>query len=160
MISQTGNPYLDVDRERINILLSSNDPDSGRLRRIAMRLIIEAMDDTEIREVTAINDLGSLPLSLWILKYIDEPLLTSRAINHSRDLLERFLTSERLHAEDVPDYARRYGVEMEFSDEDNLFRIPLGIFVGHTSRLSGYRYRLVYQSIHRGIVYTDRESAM
>ncbi len=160
MISQTGNPYLDVDRERINILLSSNDPDSGRLRRIAMRLIIEAMDDTEIREVTAINDLGSLPLSLWILKYIDEPLLTSRAINHSRDLLERFLTSERLHAEDVPDYARRYGVEMEFSDEDNLFRIPLGIFVGHTSRLSGYRYRLVYQSIHRGIVYTDRESAV
>ena len=160
MISQTGNPYLDVDRDRIDILLSSNDPDSGRLRRIAMRLIIEAMDDTENREVTAINDLGSLPLSLWILKYIDEPLLTSRAINHSRDLLERFLTSERLHAEDVPDYARRYGVEMEFSDEDDLFRIALGTFVMHTSRLSGYRYRLVYQSIHHGIVYTDRESAV
>ena len=159
MLTQRNNEYLDVEEKNISSLLNTNDPESGRKRRLAVRLILEAMGNEETREVSAINDLIALPLSLWILRYINEHLLTSRVLNHARDLVDRFLSSGTIDAEYFPDYARRYGVDISYSEEDHLFTIPVGTFVTYTSRLSGYRYRLVYQNVQSGTVYADREIA-
>lgn len=160
MLSRRINEYLDVEESGISSTLSSMDEASARKRRLAVRLILEAMGNEDHEEVTAMDDLICLPLSLWFLRNINEHLLTSRVINHSRDLIDRFLSSESVPVDYVPDYARRYGVEISYSTEDeenDLFSIPAGTFVTYTSRLSGYNYRLVYQNVESGTVFADRE---
>lgn len=149
--------YLDTDPVRIRTVLTSNDLESQRLRRNAIQLIMEAMQDSPNREITTVEDLRCLPISLWILRRFDESILTARVINHSRDILEQFLSSQKVAAEFVPDYGRIYGVAMEYDDLKGLFKIGVGEFVAHSSRLSGYRYRLVYQSVRNGLVYCDRD---
>ncbi len=159
MIPAGTNIYLDADAARIRGFLESNDRESERLRHNAFRLIIEAMNDQESREITSAEDLRCLPLTLWILRRIGEPILTSRVLNHARDLLEGFLMSRTIASEFVPDYARRYGVTMEYDEMTRLYMIRAGEFVNLTSRLSGYKYRLIYQSLRHGTVYCDREVA-
>lgn len=158
MLSRKISEYLDVGEENISTLLNSNDPAAGRKRRLAVRLIMEAMGNEESNEVSAIDDLICMPLSLWILRRVNEHLLTSRVLNHARDLVEKFILSSSVHDEYVPDYAARYGVKITYNEEDELFSIPVSTFVTYTSRLSGYRYRLVYQNIRNGTVYADRET--
>lgn len=158
MISGKVSGYLDVSEDNIVSLLSSNDPASGKRRRNAVRLIIEAMGNEEAHEVTSIDDLICLPLSLWILKYMDEHLLTSRVLNHARDLVKGFMRSSTIGDEFVPDYAARYGLTIRYSEEDGFFSVPASSFITYTPRLSGYKYRLVYQNVKSGTVYADRET--
>lgn len=159
MLSSRESEYLDAGEPGITRLLQSNDPKSGQIRRHAVRLIIEAMGNESTKEVTSIDDLICLPLSLWILRNVDEHLLTSRVLNHSRDLVDDFIRSAKVIPDYVPDYARRYGVQMEYQEEDSTYAIPASEFVTYTSRLSGFRYRLVYQNVISGVVYADRETA-
>ncbi len=159
MIPQAANAYLDVRDSSISHILSSFDPTSSQIRRHSVRLIIEAMGNEERKEVTAIDDLICFPLSLWLLRYVNEHILTSRVINHARDILENFLSASSLAPEFVPDYAARYGVPIQYSEEDEVFTMSVGTFVTYTSRVSGFKYRLVYQNVRRGVVYTDREIA-
>lgn len=159
MLSQKFSKYLDTDEPGITRLLEANDQLSGQIRRHAVRLIIEAMGNEQTKEVTTMDDLICLPLSLWILRSVNEHLLTSRVLNHARDLVDGFLSSTKVIPDYVPDYARRYGVRMEYNEEDGTFAIPANEFVTHTSRLSGFKYRLVYQNVISGIVYTDRDTA-
>ncbi len=159
MLSTKENEYLDAGESGITQLLQSNDPRSGQIRRHAVRLIIEAMGNESTKEVTTIDDLICLPLSLWILRNVDEHLLTSRVLNHSRDLVDDFIRSAKVIPDYVPDYAKRYGVEMEYQEEDGTYAIPSSEFVTYTSRLSGFKYRLVYQNVTSGVVYTDRETS-
>lgn len=159
MLTGRVSEYLDIGESGISTLLNSHDLQSVRKRRLAVRLIIEAMGNEPESEVSAINDLICLPLSLWILKAINEHILTSRVINHARDLVDHFIASASVDPEDVPDYARRYGVAMEYNEEEELFSVPSTEFVTYTSRLTGYRYRLVYQNVSRGMVLVDRETA-
>lgn len=159
MLSIRESEYLDAGEPGIARLLQSNDPRSGQIRRHAVRLIIEAMGNETTKEVSTIDDLICLPLSLWILRNVDEHLLTSRVLNHSRDLVDDFIKSAKVVPDYVPDYARRYGVQMEYKEEDGTFAVPVNEFVTYTSRLSGFKYRLVYQNVISGVVYTDRETA-
>ncbi|MCL4337201.1 MAG: DNA primase large subunit PriL [Candidatus Thermoplasmatota archaeon] len=159
MIPQAANAYLDVKDTSISRILSSFDPTSSKIRSHSVKLIIEAMGNEERKEVSAIDDLICLPLSLWLLRYVNEHVLTSRVINHARDIVEDFLSASSLAPEFVPDYARRYGVPIQYSDEDEVFTMSVGTFVSFTSRVSGFKYRLVYQNVRKGIVYTDREIA-
>lgn len=159
MLAGRVSEYLDIGEGGITTLLNSNDLQSVRKRRLAVRLIIEAMGNEPEREVSTINDLICLPLSLWILKAVNEHILTSRVINHARDLVDHFISSTSVDPEDVPDYARRYGVTMEYDEEEELFAIPSTEFVTYTSRLTGFRYRLVYQNVSGGLVIADRETA-
>lgn len=157
MIKPDANQYLDTSAERIRKILESNDAQSELLRRNAFRLILEAMNDKEKREITTIEDLKCLPISLWILRRLDEPLLTSRVINHSRDILESFLLGKSVPDDYVPDYGRIYGVNSDYDELLGLYKIRVGEFVNLSARLTGYRYRLVYQSMRNGYVYCDRE---
>ena len=159
MLSQKVSEYLDVGEPGITRLLESNDQRSELIRRRSVRLILEAMGNESSQEVTTMDDLICLPLSLWILRNVDEHILTSRVLNHARDLVEKFITSSSVDPDDVPDYARRYGVQMEYNGEDGTFAVPVNEFVTFTSRLSGYRYRLVYQNLTSGTVYADRDTA-
>ncbi len=159
MLSQKVSEYLDVGETGITRLLDSNDQISGQVRRHSVRLILEAMGNETSQEVTTMDDLICLPLSLWILRNVDEHILTSRVLNHARDLVEKFITSSSVDMDDVPDYAKRYGVRMDFNGDDGTFAIPVNEFVTFTSRLSGYRYRLVYQNVQSGTVYADRDTA-
>lgn len=159
MIAGRLNEYLDAGEEGITFLLNSNSPDAGRKRRLAVRLILEAMGNESEKVVSNMDDLICLPLSLWILKNVNEHLLTSRVINHARDLVYDFITSSSLDPDFVPDYARRYGVRMEYNSEEESFVMPTTEFVSYTSRITGYKYRLIYQNVIAGYVHTDRETA-
>lgn len=159
MLSQKESEYLDTSEASIAGLLESNDLSSGQVRRHAVRLIIEAMGNENTKEVTTIDDLICLPLSLWILRNVDEHLLTSRVLNHARDLVDNFISSAKVLPDYIPDYASRYGVVMEYNEEDGTFAVPASEFVTYTSRLSGFKYRLVYQNVVSGTVYTDRDTA-
>lgn len=159
MLSQKVSEYLDVGENGITAILNSNEPKQGRIRRLAVRLIVEAMGNEGAKEVSNIDDLICLPLSLWMLRNVNEHLLTSRVINHARDLVNDFIESRAVDPDYIPDYARRYSVRMEYDGEDEVFTIPSNEFVTYTSRLSGYRYRLVYQNVLAGVVYADKETA-
>ncbi len=159
MIPQAANAYLDVRDTSISRILSSFDTNSSQIRRHSVRLIIEAMGNEPNKEVSAIDDLICLPLSLWLLRHVNEHILTSRVINHARDIVEEFLGKSSLAPEFVPDYAARYGVPIQYSEEDEVFTMSVGTFVTYTSRVTGFKYRLVYQNVRKGIVYTDREIA-
>ena len=160
MVEGQLNPYLDASEERVRELLASNDPDSEGIRHNSYRLILEAMGNSERREVTSADDLKCLPLALWILRRMGESLLTSRVINHSRDLLEASLLGHRFANEEIPGYAGRYGVSMEYEDVISLFRLRLGEFVSLSSRLTGYKYRLIYQNLAHGQVHCERDVAV
>ncbi len=160
MLSTGKENYLDTDPLKIRSILTSNDLESQRIRHNAIQLIMEAMQDSEEREITTVEDLKCLPVSLWILRRFDESILTARVINHSRDILEQFLSSPKVPPEYVPDYGRIYDAYVEYDELRSLFKISIGQFVAHSPRLSGYRYRLVYQSVRGGFVYCDREVAV
>lgn len=157
MLSQTENKYLDVREENITRILESQGIEEIKIRNHAVKLILEAMENKK-GEVSTMDDLICLPLSLWILRNVDEHILTSRVLNHARNLVDGFM-SKSIGCEYVPDYSTRYGVKMDFDPEYECLIIPVDEFVTYTSRLSGSDYRLVYQNVKSGKVYADQDTA-
>lgn len=157
MLSQKENRYLDVKESNITRTLESQGEDEINIRNHAVKLILESMENRK-GEVTTMDDLICLPLALWILKSVDENILTARVLNHARDLVNDYI-SKIITYEYVPDYSKRYGVEMDYDAEYQCLVIPVSEFVTYTSRLSGADYRLVYQNIHSGKVFADQDTA-
>ncbi|MEM0158835.1 MAG: DNA primase regulatory subunit PriL [Thermoplasmataceae archaeon] len=130
-----------------------------RLRLSAKDIVLDSMKNTTFRKIARISDLDDFRLVLWILKAIDSLPLTLRVVNRMRDAVERYLNSEDNDSEDAQDNLIRLGIEATYDAEVKLFSVPVSTFITFSSRLSGPKYRLIYQSISGGKVLCGREMA-
>lgn len=92
---------------------------------------------------------------LWLLRYFDENVISSRFINAQRDLLEDQLAG--LQEEDIEEYCVRTGMPVSYDLETGIFGIPFDVFVKYNTRISGDKYRLSYQPVSRGTVYAEKD---
>jgi DNA primase large subunit len=149
---------LDIDRRNIEEQLVSNDQEYSNIRKNAYRLILGSLTEGEDHGLKSPEDLSCLPLALWILRYIDENILTSRTINFVRDFVESYILSNRVSDEDIEIISREFSLAINYETDYDCFSIPVGQFVANVARLSGYNYRLVYQNVDRGIVSCQRST--
>lgn len=142
-----------TDRAGIEELLRSNDSRASRIRKEAEEFISRSVEETGS---TVGIETDSFRLALWILSAIDESVLTARVINQQRDYLEKALN--KVFPEDLEAYAQKAGTGISYDVEDGLFSIPFEEFLRNSRRLSGSRYRLVYQAVKGGLVYAGKET--
>ncbi len=144
---------LFTDPERVTSVLSSNDINSSRTRSEAQDFIARSVEE---KPSAAGISVEAFRLVLWFLAAIDESVLTARVINQQRDYLEKMLG--RTDPEDLEIYAERAGLSVRYDLEEKIFTIPVEEFLRNTRRLSGSRYRLVYQDVSGGKVYCVQET--
>lgn len=142
-----------TNRADIESLLKSNDSISSRLRKEAEEFISRSVEE---KAGPMGIETGAFKLAIWILSAIDESVLTARVINQQRDYLEKSLN--RVIPEDLEVYAGKAGIGISYNVTDELFSIPFEEFLKNARRLSGSRYRLVYQAIRDGLVYAGQET--
>ncbi len=145
------------DPERIGKLVESLEKDDRRLVMEAftyMEGLVKKYSNNEPYNRTM--DKYSFAVAMWILKYINEPGLTSRFVIDQRDVFEWEMSGlAKADPENMIMYCDMSGIETGI--ENNLFKIPFSFFINNNKKLSGYKYRLIYQRIKNGIIYLDRE---
>lgn len=95
-------------------------------------------------------------ITLWALKDINQNALTSRFIIDQRDVLKYILTREgKKEREIISTYCNMLGIEV--SIVDNLFKTPFNFFISNNKKISGYKYRLIYQKLESGYVYLEMD---
>ncbi len=145
--------YFDIisKKEDITKIINSNRLDD-RKRLIDAEAYIKNLIKHEKRLV--INDNKSLSVALWFLKCIDEPQLTSRFLIDQRDIFKNYIIN--ISKEDkFLDYIKGLGIPVII--ENNIYKINLSFFISYNKRISGYKYRLVYQDIDHGYITVDIE---
>lgn len=142
-----------TDKGEIDDLLKSNDSIASRLRNEAELFISRSVEE---KGSPMGIETGSFKLALWILSAIDESVLTARVINQQRDYLENAL--KKVGPEDLEEYAGKAGIGISYNVTESIFSIPFAEFLRNARRLSGSRYRLVYQAIRGGLVYAGQET--
>ena len=101
----------------------------------SVREIVEsrerAFSETRMTAIDCVDDLVSdeykpkivsnvtFMFTLWLLRYLDESVLTSKFINGQRDILSSEL--EEFADEDIEDYCRRMGMHLDFDVEREIF---------------------------------------
>ncbi|AAT43567.1 DNA primase regulatory subunit PriL [Picrophilus oshimae] len=103
----------------------------------------------------AINDNKSLSIAIWFLRCIDEPQLTSRFLIDQRDIFKNYIM-KTARDEDFPDLIRNLGIPVFING--NNYKMDFSFFVSYNKRISGYKYRLVYQSLDHGYINLDIET--
>ncbi len=142
-----------TDRSEVERLLRSNDSVASRLRKEAEEFISRSVEE-KVNSPGIATD--SFKLALWFLSAIDESVLTARVVNQQRDYIENALRKE--NPEDLEDYASKAGIGISYSVTEGIFSIPFEEFLRNARRLSGTRYRLVYQAIRGGLVYAGQDT--
>lgn len=144
---------LFTDSDSVVSVLRSNDINSSRTRAEAEEFISRSVEE---KQGALGLSLEAFRLSLWFLAAIDESVLTARVVNQQRDYLENAV--RKSNPEDVEEYARKAGLNIFYDLEEAVFTIPVEEFLRSTRRLSGARYRLVYQAVSNGKVYCIQET--
>ncbi len=155
MISRS---IFDVDKKNISPLLDSNEEADYRTRKNAYELILGSLTEGADHGIRYPDDLSCFPLTLWILRYINENILTSRTINFVRDFIERYLESNAVSDEEMEEISREFSLTIDYDIENDCFLIPIGQFISNVARLSGYNHRLIYQNVDRGEVICQKQT--
>ncbi|WP_061950811.1 hypothetical protein [Acidiplasma cupricumulans] len=98
-------------------------------------------------------DLKSFGIALWMIKLINQRNLTSRFIIEQRDVFENEIL--RLIKNDIEsfiDYCHRAKINVFVSN--NIIKIPFN-FLSHIIKISGFKYRLIYQKMENGLIIVD-----
>ncbi|ARD84329.1 hypothetical protein ACLIKE_05395 [Ferroplasma acidiphilum] len=98
---------------------------------------------------------NAFAIAMWMLRYINEPGMTSRFAITQRDVFERELN--RISKEDNENiifYCDSAGIEATV--DGNTFHIPFDFFIKNNKKISGFKYRLVYQKLSRGTIYLSK----
>lgn len=141
-----------VNAAGIERILKSNDSSASKIRKEAEQFISRSVEE---RGNSPGIGTDAFRLAVWILAAIDESVLTARVINQQRDYLEGSLRKE--NPEDLEEYAEKTGIGISYDVTDGLFSIPVEEFLRNTRRLSGSRYRLMFQAVRGGHVYAGQE---
>lgn len=133
-------------------IVSSNEPDFATIRRKAIDCIDDLVTD-EYKPSIITN--RAFMLVLWLLRYFDESVISSKFINAQRDILSERLS--KLSNEDIEEYCKTIGMPVSYDIDLDVFGIPFDTFVKNNIRISGEKYRLSYQSVVNGTVYANQE---
>ena len=157
----TSNFFVDFkfieDPGSIDNTVNSLEIDNRRSVREALDYLeglIRKYSDNEAYSIT----LGkkAFAIVMWALRYIDESGLTSRFVITQRDVFEKELHRiSRENNENIIFYCDSSGIEA--TSEGNNFKIPFDFFIKNNRKLSGYKYRLVYQKLKDGIIEVSKE---
>jgi DNA primase large subunit len=99
---------------------------------------------------------NAFAIALWMLRYINEPGMTSRFVITQRDVFESELYRiSKESNENIIFYCDSAGIDATL--DGNSFRIPFDFFINNNKKISGYKYRLVYQKIKDGFISTGKE---
>ncbi|WP_298275183.1 hypothetical protein [Ferroplasma sp.] len=157
----TSNFFVDFkfieNSRRIDDTVNSLDLDNRRSVREALDYLnglIRKYSEEESYSIT----LGkkAFAIVMWMLRYINENGLTSRFVITQRDVFEKELHRiSREDNENIIFYCESAGIEA-VSEADN-FRIPFDFFIKNNRKLSGYKYRLVYQKLKDGVIEVSKE---
>lgn len=152
----TSNFFVDFrlieNGDRIDKLVNSLDPDDRRSVREAfdyLNGLVRKYADNEGYNITMGKK--AFAIAMWMLRYINEPGMTSRFVITQRDVFEKELY--RISSEDNENiifYCDGAGIEA--SVDGDAFHIPFDFFIKNNKKLSGYKYRLVYQKIRKGTI--------
>ncbi|KQB33851.1 MULTISPECIES: hypothetical protein [Acidiplasma] len=99
-------------------------------------------------------DLKSFGIALWMIKLINQRNLTSRFIIEQRDVFENEIL--RLIKNDIEsfiDYCHRAKINVFVSN--NIIKIPFNFFITYNKKISGFKYRLIYQKMENGLIIVD-----
>ncbi|MEM0156396.1 MAG: hypothetical protein QW597_07355 [Thermoplasmataceae archaeon] len=145
-------PERDFNLPLVREIVISNDRKLIAIRRNA----IDCIDNLASDEYKpAIIGNVEFMFILWLLRYFDENIISSKFVNAQRDLLENQLMG--MQEEDIEEYCVKTGMPVTYDVETGIFSIPFDKFVKYNTRISGDRYRLSYQPVSRGIVFVDKD---
>ena len=99
------------------------------------------------------SDKRDLQLAAWFLKIIDSEPLTGRVIYRIRDIIETSMS--KFTGEELALKAGTFELHIFYNVMDNNYTAPVGEFTKYCTKISGSRFRLVYQSIDDGSVLID-----
>jgi|GEM_PF-1564076 len=144
------------DANRIDSIVNSLDTEDRKDVREALEYlkgVIRKYADDEGYNITMGKN--AFAISMWMLRYINEPGMTSRFTITQRDVFESEL--ERISREDNENIILYCdSAEIEAGVEGNTFYIPFDFFIKNNKKISGYKYRLVYQKLSKGIIYLSK----
>ncbi|WP_337859967.1 hypothetical protein [Ferroplasma sp.] len=157
----TSNFFVDFrlirDEKRMDEIVNSIDIN-------ARRVVVEAFDylnglvrkysDNQGYNITMSKN--AFAIAMWMLRYINEQGMTSRFVITQRDVFE--LELYRISRDDneaIILYCDSAGIEA--TTEGGSFRIPFDFFIKNNKKISGYKYRLIYQKIKNGFIDISKE---
>ncbi len=151
---------LILDKNKIKDILVKN----GKHRRDAFDYIDNLIKKySDNKKYNATLDRETFAITLWIIKYINEKPLINRFITDQRDVFGNRIAEMLLENYDnVIEYFSTFGIgdaSIETVGNKYLFKIPFNIFIRYNKKLSGNKYRLVYQMLDNGYVYIDLRQA-
>ncbi len=134
-----------LDRKNIVRILNDSTIKGINERRSAIDFIRAAIDGAD-----SFTEIGpdSFIFSLWLLSAINENIITARSVILQRSVLEESLNKR--DNEEIAEYAEKINLPVSYSDD--IFRIRMPEFLKYTERVSGNKYRLIYQPLDHGIV--------
>ena len=157
----TSNFFVDFtlikDPDKIENTVNSLEIDNRRSVREALDYLsglIRKYSNEEEYNIT----LGkkAFAIVMWMLRYIDENGLTSRFVITQRDVFEKELKRiSREVNENIIFYCDSAGINA-VADGEN-FKIPFDFFIKNNRKLSGFKYRLVYQRLRAGEIIASKE---
>jgi DNA primase large subunit len=157
----TSNFFVDFrlieNGDQINQMVNSLDLDDRRSVRETfdyLNGLVRKYTDNEGYNITMGKK--AFAIAMWMLRYINENGLTSRFVIAQRDVFEKELHRiSRNDNENIIFYCDSAGIEA--SVDGDVFHIPFDFFIKNNRKLSGYKYRLVYQKIKEGIIDINKE---
>jgi DNA primase large subunit len=156
----TSNFFVDFklikDGNRIDSMVNSLAVDDRKDVREALEYlngVIRKYADDEGYNMTMSKN--AFAISMWMLRYINEPGMTSRFTITQRDVFARELENISKEAnENILPYCDSSGIEAGV--DGNTFYIPFDFFIKNNKKISGYKYRLVYQKLNKGIIHLTK----
>lgn len=137
---------------RIAHLLTAPEMLESRARIVEM--LIDVASGKEVNSVPVRTD-DDLLFALSVVFAADEKSFSSRFFIFMRDFYEYNLKS--LPPDTIEDKLNMLDLAVVYSADTNTFTIPFQNYISNTRRLTGSPYRLVYQSMHGGLVTLRKE---
>ncbi len=144
-----------TDPYRVSKIISSQDSASAELRDRCISLVSSVITGDDSPRISISQDF--VLLLLYILRSIDENLLSVRIANMLRDTVQRSVAIGA--PEDMESYCSRMGLDMTFDPEIKELLVSIPVFVKYCSRISGFQYRLVSQVLYKGQVILRQDTA-
>ncbi len=99
------------------------------------------------------SEYREMQLAAWFLKIIDSEPLTGRVIYRIRDIVESSMM--KFSGEELVLKANIFELHIDYNVLDGNYTVPVGEFTKYCTKISGSRFRLVYQSMEDGAVLID-----
>jgi DNA primase large subunit len=109
----------------------------------------EAFRTSLFKDLTS-SDKRDLQLAAWFLKIVDSEPLTGRVIYRIRDMIEKSML--KYTGEELALMAGVFELHIFYNVVDSNYTVPVGEFTKYCTKISGSRFRLVYQSMDDGSV--------